>query len=397
MVLRSDYITAYNTTLDRGSQTIATPTVHLYDDQLPWPKTEEGQYAKNFLEPLIRDGVKTYVDNVNTTLMLLMIDEYLLPMTINDGEYENSYVCSPYGQYILYAIETLGKELSEWKKKKLTNLLNNFGKILKIGKINKLIFVNNWLFSTDIYPKLTEEHISKIKEFLINRFPGHTIAFRSINAAMLPATMKALKKQKFDLIPSKQIYYTNTNENWVFETRIVQSDLKLLKKSDYHIVNHDELTEEEIPTIHTLYTGLFQDKHSKLTPKFTQQFFHLAFKSKLLDLKVLRKEGKIDGILGAMIRQGILFCPVIGYDTTLPPNTGLYRLLSTLLMLESKKRGTLFHQSAGAAFYKTIRRAKPEMEYIAVYTRHLPLKQRMPWVLLKAILSTIGVRVMRKY
>ena len=34
-------------------------------DELTWPDTPHGNYAKNFLMPLINDGVSKYISNVN--------------------------------------------------------------------------------------------------------------------------------------------------------------------------------------------------------------------------------------------------------------------------------------------------------------------------------------------
>lgn len=53
--------------------------IHLYDEknieQLNWPQNEEGKFAKNFLMPLLKDGVDHYFENVKTKMMVLEIDE----------------------------------------------------------------------------------------------------------------------------------------------------------------------------------------------------------------------------------------------------------------------------------------------------------------------------------
>ena len=113
--------------------------------------------------------------------------------------------------------------------------------------------------------------------------------------------------------------------------------------------------------------------------------------------KALKKEGRIDGVVGFVERNGEMFCPFFGYDRSLPQELSLYRLLSTVLMLEADRRHLLFHQSAGASMFKKIRKAQSCIEYIAVDYRHLPFKRRIPWILLEKLCNSIGVIFMKRY
>lgn len=90
---------------------------------------------------------------------------------------------------------------------------------------------------------------------------------------------------------------------------------------------------------------------------------------------------------GFFERGGVMYCPIFGYDKDDPEHTIIYRLLSTTLLLEARDKGWIFHQSAGASFYKKIRRAEGYMEYMAVYTRHLSYKQRASWSLLGSLIN----------
>jgi hypothetical protein len=53
--------------------------------------------------------------------------------------------------------------------------------ILRIIKIEKTIFVNNLMLSTNISPQLKENDFEEIKEFLLKNFKNYSIIFRSIN------------------------------------------------------------------------------------------------------------------------------------------------------------------------------------------------------------------------
>ena len=89
--------------------------------------------------------------------------------------------------------------------------------------------------------------------------------------------------------------------------------------------------------------------------------------------------------------------PVFGYDTAVPQEIGLYRMLSAVLLRQSAEEGCLLHESAGAAQFKRNRGATAEIEYSAVYDRHLPFYRRMGWAMLSPLLNRVGVPIMKKH
>lgn len=375
--------------------------IHLYDrstiDQCAWPETIEGAFAKNLLTPLIKNGVEHYFDNVKTILMVLSLDEIVLPITINEAEYENSYVCSFYGHYIEYGLNSLHIIKSRFVRKSIEYLLKGCSRLLRMGKINKVVSVNNWLFSTNLYPTLTHDQINRIRDFLTARFPQHAILFRSVNTYEKKPCFDGLRNNRFDLIASRQVYHTDTKNDEVWTTRIFKSDLKLLRETRYEIIESDEVVHAEIPKMLSLYNALNVEKYSKMNLQIKPDFLKLALESKLFRFSALKVDGQIDGIIGRYSLYGVMTAPFFGYDTAKPQQNGLYRLLSTLLMLDAKNRGDIFHQSGGASFYKSVRRAEPNMEYFAVYTNHLPFSRQFPWKAVKLIVNQFGIRFMKKY
>ena len=80
-------------------------------DQIPWPETTDGQYARRFLAPMLRRGTAAFIENVETRLYVLVWDDMVLPVTVNEAEYENCYTVAPYNHYVVYArfeLRTLG-------------------------------------------------------------------------------------------------------------------------------------------------------------------------------------------------------------------------------------------------------------------------------------------------
>ncbi len=366
-------------------------------DQLDWPDTHEGRFTKKMLLPIIKNGVPFYFDNVKTKMMVLQVDGLVLPITINDKVLENSYVCSFYSYYIGYGLKTASAIKNGILRNIVKTILRGLGTFLKIGKIDKIVSVNNWLFSTNLYPSLTPEQILAIRDKIQEDFPKHAIVFRSINTLDQNSPINSLKHHAFDLIASRQIFITDPKKEEIFTTRLFKSDLKFLNGTTYALGDLGVDPNEGISKLLSLYNALYVDKYSAMNPKLNETFLKLAVNDKLFNFKTFKKDGIIDGIFGYYSMYGVMTSPFFGYDTNKPQEVGLYRLLSTALTLEAKSCGHLFHQSSGASFYKSIRKATPSIEYNAVYTKHLNLHRRFYWKTLKFLINSFGIPWMKKY
>jgi hypothetical protein len=376
------------------------PSIQMFDartiESLSWPNTEEAEQAKRFLLPLIRNGVNSYIDNLQTTLAVLLVDNIVLPLTINDAEYDNSYVCSPYGHYIGHAEEVVGRMEKPYLRWPVQKLLRVFGKFLQFAKINKVVVVNNWLLSTNLYSPLTSAQIAAIKIFLKKHFPHHALLFRSIDSYSNQELFDSLKTEQFDMVASRPIYFMDMNNSELFQSRMFKSDLKVLEQTLYHPVSHADIPLAEAERIAELYRSLYLDKYSPLSPHLNGRFIKLLLNSNFLSLQAFQKEGRIDAVCGFFCRGKILMSPLVGYNQDAPKENKLYRLISTYVTLEAKKRKMIYHLSSGAASYKKLRRATMEVEYTAVNRRHLPLRQQAGWNILRWVMNCIGVPIMQQ-
>jgi len=375
--------------------------IKLYDssdtDFSDWTDSEDGQYAKNFLLPLMKNGTSAYINNVKTRLMILKIDDLILPITINDAEYENSYVCSPYTHYISYAVEELKTIKNPFIELILAYLIRLLGIVFKFGKINKTVHINNWLLSTNLYPTISHKQIEKITEFLIQRFPEHSLIFRSVNNYTDKEFLNKFQENNYQLIPSRQIYFLNKDLIKGKAKWLIKKDFKLQEKSGYELLENKDFSPGDIPRIKELYDSLYLDKYSCLNPQFNENFLDIALKNKILNIRAFQKAGKIDAVLGYFSRNGIMTTPLFGYDTSLPMETGLYRMLSAQLIKESGKSNLILNQSSGAASFKRCRASEAQIEYSAVYCRHLTLYRRIIWSILEFTLNKIGLTILKKY
>lgn len=378
--------------------------ISLYDagtiDHLPWPDTEDGRYAKQFLVPFVKHQPSHYIDNVHTQYCALTCDDLVLPISINDAEYENSYVCSPFTHYVSYAKEELVLLDNHLLRKGLSCILNGLGLLLRGCKINKTVHVNNWLVSTNLYPNMTFDQQKAILDFLKQRFPEHTIIFRSLNEANHLSIISELRQLHFTMIASRQVYLIhpsgpssiNAKARW-----LLKRDGALIDRYGYEVVDGKQLSDEEIPRMLELYNALYLEKYSLYNPQFNLKFMTLALRNNLLHFKVLRKNGRIDAILGYYCRNGVMTTPIFGYDLSVPRDVGLYRMLSVLLYRIALENGYLLNESSGAAQFKRNRGAKAEVEYSAVYSKHLPLHRQWCWSFLQTMINRVGIPLIQKY
>ena len=74
-------------------------------DPSEWPVGSERVRA--YAEAFARLGSDQLISNLQTRVRVLVVADHALPVTINETEYENTYVCSPYTAYASYAKEEL--------------------------------------------------------------------------------------------------------------------------------------------------------------------------------------------------------------------------------------------------------------------------------------------------
>ncbi|GMX66533.1 hypothetical protein Elgi_58050 [Paenibacillus elgii] len=383
-----------------------TSMLRLFDresiGQLEWPDTADGGYAKRYLLPLLQQPVETFVPNLSTALHVLQLNDNVLPVTVNETEYDNSYVCSPYTHYVSYAKQELYLLKSRPAQLALGGLLTAIGWLLKGSGFNRTVQVNNWLLSTNLYPELADEETEDAVRFLLRSFPQHTLIFRSLNRTTNGAMMDALEKLGFRMVPSRQVYLLKPSDDAWMNAKarwLLKRDYGLLDKHGYEAVGPEELTEADMSRLADLYRALYLDKYSYHNPQFGTSFFKLAWQEGLLELHALRYKptGRLDAVLGFFCRNGVMTTPIFGYDTSLPQELGLYRMLSSVLIGIARTNGHLLHESSGAAQFKRNRGAVADIEYSAVYDRHLPFRRRSGWMLLHKTLNGIGIPLMKNY
>ncbi|MBI5822499.1 MAG: GNAT family N-acetyltransferase [Chloroflexi bacterium] len=362
---------------------------------LQFPPTADGDYARRYLIPLMTDDPQKYIRNVyDTQLMAVKVDDVILPITISDFHPQNTYTVSPYSHYVSYGgyeeVKHLHNPLAEALIKLIMNPVAWF---FRYAELDKVVFVNNYLLSTNLYPSVNSNQLSAVSEALIKWFPERAIIFRSVDQKKNPHIHQTLERLGYDLVLSRQVWYMDPAAS--LKTRQCKEDLRALKNNGCEVVSGKDLSDDELRRAVQLYEMLYLQKYSYYNPQFTFDFLKLARDEEILHLYALKKDGRVNGIMGFFVRNGAMTQPLFGYDTSLAMEEGLYRLLTLVTLQEGARRGLLVHASGGVGKFKKVRGGESVTEYNAVYTRHLPRKRQLPWKLIGAV-SKAAIPYFRK-
>ncbi|WP_299006651.1 hypothetical protein [uncultured Shewanella sp.] len=340
------------------------------------------------------------IENVDTQLQTLTVNQHCkLPMSLNNTEFHNSYVCSPYTAFIPYCLEELDKLNKPWLEALIRPCIRLLGYYLKKNKVNKVLHVNNWLLSTNLYPNsFHSDAIDELTKTLIKDYSEHTIIFRSLNSYSNPELIQGFKQAGYILAPSRQVYIYDKKLNDYQQRRDYKNDLNLIKKTPYQRVDQAEITPNDYPRIIELYNMLYISKYSQLNPQFTETYLETVFTHPHFSFEGYRNaQGTLDAIAGRFSIDGIVTSPIIGYDITQPKKLGLYRLAAFSGLDFAQKNQKIFNASSGAAHFKRQRGGQAFIEYSAIYTRHLPKKTQRMWQVLSWITNNVFVPLIKKH
>jgi hypothetical protein len=359
-----------------------------------------------YLAALLGDGTEAYVANAPAAVHVVDAGGALLPVTVpHDGPLpaDPSYVVSPHAHFVRYSAEELHKLQNRPAEALLHGLVGAVGVGLRAGDVDRVALVNNYLLSTNLWPPLVPGAVDAVRDALVAAFPGHAVAFRSVDAHGQPHLVADLRAAGFRLVPARQVWYQDVEAAAALPR--VRKDLRRLGRHEWRL---DDVTPADAPRVADLYGMLYLDKYSRLNPQLTVRFFEHAIAQGWLTFRGFARPGRsgparLDAVLGYVVRETgtgggrTMTQTVFGFDTGLPLRLGLYSLLSAQVFVEARERGLAVHRSAGAGAFKAARGAAAVPEFLAVYDRHLPLRRRAPWALLEAVGTRVGLPLLRRY
>lgn len=337
------------------------------------------------------------IENIKGEIKEIPVGKEKETIFIPEKRKDTSWIVSPYHHYITTSKEELDK-IKNPMMKFIFNLIIYVMKILfKIGNIDKSIYVNEHFFSTNPKKNYKKEELKNLVHTLKKTRGNEAFIIRSLDEKTCEKEINLLKKEHFDIILSRQIYLFDSKEKTENKkSRKIKKDSSLLYSGEFSINEEYSLNEKEWERIEELYKGIYIEKYSNYNPKYTKDYFKSSTRNKNISYAIIRKEGKIVGFIGFFVKEKIIYSPFLGYDRNFDKEKGLYRMLFIYLTEKAKNENLIFHQSAGASEFKRQRGAKSYFEYMAVYTKHLPIHRRIVWKTLKFITNKLVAPYLKK-
>lgn len=341
---------------------------------------------------------RLFADNLRTEVELMQAGSYHMPVTVNDGEKGNTWICSPYTTYCDYAREELVRHVHPMIGSPLGLVCSAYGQILRRASIDRAVALNNWLLSTNIYPALDRAQLDDLVQQALKRWPRHALWFRSLNGNLNQDWTAALTAMEFMMVPSRQVYLFHDLRATALVNRDVKRDLRLLRETPLVRTDGRDFTQADYDRIEALYAKLYLEKYSRLNPAYTAHFFACWHKAGLIDFHGFRDDaGMLQAVVGVFAQEGVMTAPIVGYDTALPQSLGLYRLLMASVFEHAMATGATVNLSAGAAHFKRLRGGVPAIEYSAVLASHMPASTRRAVAALSALTTVIGIPIMKRF
>ena len=361
-----------------------------------WPDSAQAEVARRILPDYLRLGPAQFVANADVEMQAMVAGDQVIPVVYaRPGDRRAPDVCSTWSHYVRYPGSELDRGGSRAGALIKRGLLAASRPLLRFSRIDEVVSVNNWLLSTNPAPSLDRAAVESLTARLCEQAPGRAIVFRTVNPATNPDLAEALTGSGYRMVAARTVYVLDPTSRPYRQSENARRDRKLLSRGDYEIAGHDDLSPADMPRLAELHRALYVEKYTALNPEFSPLFFETAWRNGFFEFQALRKDGRIDAYIAFYEWQELLVASLLGYDTRLPAELGLYRRGVALMTKESRRRGLRLHLSAGAGQFKYLRGARPCIEYDAIFDRHLPLRRRAGWTLLQ-MAGTVQQRKVRR-
>lgn len=343
-------------------------------------------------------ATETLISNLHARVETIRCAAGDLPVTVHDGRAGDAWVCSPRTTYADCAAEESARYLPGWMAPASLRMISSIGRSLGWAGIDHAVAINNWLLSTNLYPPRAWLDPGVLLEQAVARWPHHALWFRSLNEHDNADWLEALQAAGCRFVASRQVYLYADIGALAGMHGNLKRDLELPRKTSLRHCRDQDITDTDYARIAELYALLYIGKYSRFNPMYSEAFLRCWHHAGLLAFEGFRDaDGRLTCVIGLFRMGRTATAPIVGYDTTQPQKSALYRLTTACAYRACLEHGWRLNFSAGAAGFKRLRGGMPSIEYSAVYARHLPTRTRIAVDALSSTTCRIGIPLLRRY
>jgi hypothetical protein len=356
--------------------------------------------ALAFHDILTSAPTENLIANLSTTVGLYHLGAQPLPITINgDPARPTCYLCCPSVAYIDYARAELRHFSGFQSLSRLLDAVLKLGyPLIRAAQLDSQVQVNNWLLATNPLPAVDLPALTALTGEITGMHPGHVIVWRSLNDYGDRDAIRIFRHAGYRMYPARQIYLFDCRDGMPGIHRDERRDGALLDSGAFTIVPAAEFSGDDDVRAQRLYQHLYLEKYTWLNPQYTAAFMTAMRESRILEFQGLRgQDGQLAGVIAFFDCGHTMTAPIVGYDSSLPQDTGLYRMLMALGTRRARERRMLYNMSAGAASFKRNRGGVRALEYSAIYNVGASPQQRLAAFVVRKILEWVGVPTLRSF
>lgn len=363
-------------------------------------ETRDIAKASAFRDILMSAPTESLIANLSTTVGLHPLGAQPLPITINsDPARPTCYLCCPSVAYIDYAREELRHFSGFQSLSRLLDSVLTLGyPLIRAAQLDRQVQVNNWLLATNPLPPVSLPALTSLTRDITRMHPGHVVVWRSLNDYGDKDAIGIFRQAGYQMYPARQIYLFDCRNAMPPLHRDERRDHALLDSGAFTIVPAAEFSADDDIRAQRLYQHLYLEKYTWLNPQYTAAFMTTMRTNGILEFQGLRdQDGQLAGVIAFFDCGRTMTAPIVGYDSSLPQDAGLYRMLMALGIARARQRRMLYNMSAGAASFKRNRGGVRALEYSAIYNVGSSPQQRLAALVVRKILEWVGVPTLRSF
>jgi hypothetical protein len=331
------------------------------------------------------------ISNWYADVKALMINDATLPVAIGCVKAGQTYLASPQHGFIDYARDECDQlsdaSAQRWAKFGLSMAEPWFRAL----RLDESVSINAWGVSTHLYPSWSENTLMQLRERLVVEHPKRALWLRTLHEGYDAPLIEVAQRQGWQLWPSRVVYGFDwkTSSQWM-KQRNNQIDQKLLQKTTLTSLFPKDFNASHAPAMAQLYQQLYVDKHSRWNAHYTPAYFQHAIEHQWLSFYGFADEqGRLIAFIGVFAQDGVMTTPMLGYDTSLPTELALYRLLMARVLRQSIEQQHYLNLGAGSANFKRMRGGVATHGMACIYAHHLPKRQ--------SLAMKITAKLMKRY